>query len=388
MAESSSNSSGQQYQKQDHQANTQYTPDVSVLPPFSSANGNNTPPDSGIDEEGVGSELDSSSCTDDSLSWSSFSDVTGQEPFLPLSSSPSSTVSWEYSEYENNLMRRLSQAIRECKYSKVTAVNQSVGDEEALKKLVESLFKEVRDWQSTCLMQPSEDSLTSASSTGSEDQPRGFEEEHKHAVKYERLTLELMIPAIQNYQDKCVRLGIMLESAFHVLSTPMAILELGFLSICQPLEAVPKLRRRSQFGERNVVDKMTLLDHCEWFMREAKLQLPAVTVERKNGPEPCQIDYKILVCIRNAVTHGNVYAVGLNTADKVPKVIILKKRKDRGIYKNVVEMTIPEFVGICNKVRSHFLNWNLVTEVVTTFKNVIHERPTQVSSTKGPSEQV
>jgi hypothetical protein len=182
MAESSSNSSGQQYQKQDHQANTQYTPDVSVLPPFSSANGNNTPPDSGIDEEGVGSELDSSSCTDDSLSWSSFSDVTGQEPFLPLSSSPSSTVSWEYSEYENNLMRRLSQAIRECKYSKVTAVNQSVGDEEALKKLVESLFKEVRDWQSTCLMQPSEDSLTSASSTGSEDQPRGFEEEHKHAV--------------------------------------------------------------------------------------------------------------------------------------------------------------------------------------------------------------
>ena len=170
----------------------------------------------------------------------------------------------------------------------------------------------------------------------------------------------------------------MLESAFHVLSTPMAILELGFLSICQPLEAVPKLRRRSQFGERNVVDKMTLLDHCEWFMREAKLQLPAVTVERKNGPEPCQIDYKILVCIRNAVTHGNVYAVGLNTADKVPKVIILKKRKDRGIYKNVVEMTIPEFVGICNKVRSHFLNWNLVTEVVTTFKNVIHERPTQV----------
>ena len=86
MAESSSNSSGQQYQKQDHQATTQYTPDVSVLPSFSSANGNNTPPDSGIAEGGVESELDSSSCTDDSWSLSSCLDVTGQEAFLPVSS--------------------------------------------------------------------------------------------------------------------------------------------------------------------------------------------------------------------------------------------------------------------------------------------------------------
>jgi hypothetical protein len=254
---------------------------------------------------------------------------------------------------------------------------------------VESLLREVKGWQNTSQLPLSEDSLKSTSSTGPDDLPKDFEDEYKHAIAHEELLLEAMIAGIQNHQQYCENIGITLTSSFHVISTPMAIIQLGFFSICQPLETVPKLRRRTKLGKVLSPDKISFPDHCKWFMDETKLQLPAVKVERNNGRETCPIDHEVLSSIRNAVTHGNWYALGLDTAEcRAPKVIVLKKKKDRGIYRKVIEMTIPEFVSICNEVRLRFLKWDLVAEVEKTFKNVTHGRPFQELSTTEPSEQV